>query len=158
MFKTNSEILVYLINLFNCKKIAEIGVSRGLTSLYVLKNCSHIETYFMIDPNSEALDNTILKIFNKAIFLKEYSNKAVKNFDDFSLDLVYIDAQHDYEAVKEDINLWYPKVKQNGILCGHDYTLSEPCCGVIKAVNEKFSFINLIEEENGNKTWWFKKE
>jgi hypothetical protein len=42
-------------------------------------------------------------------------------FADESLDFVYIDANHAYDFVVEDIALWFPKVKKGGYLCGHDY-------------------------------------
>jgi hypothetical protein len=48
-------------------------------------------------------------------------------------DLVYIDADHRYEAVKADIEAWLPKIKPGGILAGHDYSNDHP--GVRKAVN-----------------------
>lgn len=38
-----------------------------------------------------------------------------------SLDFVFIDARHSYEGVKEDLNLWYPKLKTGGIMAGHDF-------------------------------------
>ena len=41
-------------------------------------------------------------------------------YQDNSLDFVFIDACHDYEAVKKDIEAWYPKVKGGGIISGHD--------------------------------------
>lgn len=49
------------------------------------------------------------------------------------LDLVFLDGDHRYEAVKRDIELWTPHVRRGGILCGHDYP-NEP--GVVQAVNE----------------------
>jgi cephalosporin hydroxylase len=42
-------------------------------------------------------------------------------FENNSLDFVYIDANHAYNYVVQDIELWYPKVKKGGYLCGHDY-------------------------------------
>ena len=36
-------------------------------------------------------------------------------------DAIYIDANHTYEAAKQDIELWYPKVRKGGMICGHDY-------------------------------------
>lgn len=52
----------------------------------------------------------------------------------FDVDLVFIDARHDYDSVKQDILLWAPLVKSGGILCGHDYSQAFP--GVKQAVDE----------------------
>ncbi len=68
-----------------------------------------------------------------------YSADAARVFKDGVLDLVYIDANHSYEAVKQDIILWTPKLKPNGILCGHDYDLhGDAHNGVKKALEELF--------------------
>lgn len=56
-----------------------------------------------------------------------------------SLDFVYIDAQHHYEAVKADLATWYPKLKTGGLLAGHDYmdgSLDVGEFGVKSAVDE----------------------
>ncbi len=56
-----------------------------------------------------------------------------------SPDFVFIDADHSYEAVKKDIEAWWPLVKDNGILGGHDYDHNNRGWpGVYKAVHEKF--------------------
>jgi predicted O-methyltransferase YrrM len=73
---------------------------------------------------------------------KLFSADAVKNYEDESLDFVYIDADHEYEGVKRDIELWFPKVKKGGVIAGHDYI--EGWDGVIKAVDEIFGKENLI--------------
>lgn len=49
------------------------------------------------------------------------SEEAAPRFEDAQLSFVYIDAQHHYEAVKEDIALWRPKIRKGGVLAGHDY-------------------------------------
>jgi hypothetical protein len=60
-----------------------------------------------------------------------------------ALDFVFIDARHDYESVKADIAMWWPKIRPGGVLCGHDYLhQSIPGvfnCGVTEAVDE---FVN----------------
>jgi predicted O-methyltransferase YrrM len=57
---------------------------------------------------------------SRVTFLRMLSSEAVKQFEDNSLDFVYIDGNHDYKYVEEDIRIWYPKVKKGGYLCGDD--------------------------------------
>jgi predicted O-methyltransferase YrrM len=49
-------------------------------------------------------------------------------------DMVFIDADHEYESIKADILSWRPLLVDDGLLCGHDYSADFP--GVIQAVNE----------------------
>lgn len=58
---------------------------------------------------------------DNCIMIRSTSKKAVELFADESLDFVYIDANHSYDYVVEDINLWYPKLKKGGYFLGHDY-------------------------------------
>lgn len=48
------------------------------------------------------------------------SNEMASRIKDESLDLCFIDADHIYDGVKRDIQLYLPKVRPGGILCGHD--------------------------------------
>jgi Methyltransferase domain len=52
---------------------------------------------------------------------RQLSLEAVGTFADASLDFVYIDANHEFQAVLDDIHAWFPKVKPGGVLAGHDY-------------------------------------
>lgn len=56
-------------------------------------------------------------------------------------DLVFIDALHDYEHVKQDIALWWPKVRIGGILAGHDFNHRWPGCE--RAVAESFDLMQV---------------
>lgn len=64
--------------------------------------------------------------------LKTTSVIAASYYEDLSLDFVFIDADHTYESVKEDLLAWLPKVKVGGVIAGDDY----PWPGVSRAVNE----------------------
>jgi len=65
------------------------------------------------------------------------SKEAAKLFQDGSLDVVFIDAEHTFETTKEDIQSWLPKVKSGGYIAGHDY--SPNWKGVMQAVDEIFA-------------------
>ena len=82
--------------------------------------------------------------------LRMTSLEAAKCFVDESLAFVMLDASHDYENVKADIDAWYPKVAVNGILSGDD--LDWP--GVGKAVFDSFAY-NLATIHN--KVWMKQK-
>ena len=64
-----------------------------------------------------------LRYFNvesRVEIIEKSSLEAVKTFQDNSLDLVFLDADHRYLKVIDDLNAWWPKVKPGGIFCGHD--------------------------------------
>ena len=65
--------------------------------------------------------NNIKGFEDRAIMIRATSAIASDIFADESLDFVYIDANHAYEFVKEDIDKWWPKVKKDGWICGHDF-------------------------------------
>ena len=68
------------------------------------------------------------------------------------LDFVYIDACHEYSAVKADIAAWYPKVRVGGVLGGHDITWS----GVFWAVAE-FAKEQALQLHTSACDWWVVK-
>jgi len=77
--------------------------------------------------------------------IKMTSIEAAKKYDDNSLDFVFIDADHEYNSVREDIAAWLPKIKIGGIISGHDYPYP-PCR---RAVDEIFAPVNSIGD-----CWW----
>lgn len=77
---------------------------------------------------------------------------------DKSLDWVYIDACHEYEAVKADIEAYSQKVKHGGILSGHDYGASWP--GVVRAVHQHAALLGVGKVEATDPelgSWWYVK-
>lgn len=69
--------------------------------------------------------------------IQSASWEAAAQFEDQSVDFVFIDADHIYEHVKKDVLAWMSKVKPGGIIAGHDYN---PPHEVERAVNEIFGY------------------
>jgi hypothetical protein len=132
-----------LLNFYNLNgKGVEVGTWKGDFAKIILKSWNG--TLYMVDPwrglgeeyddSSNMVNdahanayhetmNSIKGYENRAFMLRGLSNELVNLFQDDSLDFVYIDGNHAYDFVVEDINLWFPKVKKGGLVMGHDYIL-----------------------------------
>ncbi len=78
-----------------------------------------------------------LKPYNVEL-IREYSMDAVKHFPDGSLDFVYIDANHEFPWVVQDVFYWSKKIRRGGIVSGHDYYRSiakSSRCHVVAAID-----------------------
>jgi predicted O-methyltransferase YrrM len=73
---------------------------------------------------------------NKIHVINMPSLDAAKHIPDGSLSMIYIDADHRYEAVKDDIAAWYPKIRIGGFIAGHDYNEQNWGPQVSRAVKE----------------------
>ena len=149
---------------------AEIGVAEGE---YAQVLCGTIPglKYYGIDswPREGKLRNYIqaryelakkrLEPYNATLIVKT-SMEAVKDFENSSLDFVYIDASHQFDPVVYDIIEWTKKVRKGGVVAGHDYRLTGDC-GVVPAVDgyvrSHMYHLNLTTDENETITWWFDK-
>jgi hypothetical protein len=151
----------------------EIGVKEGKFSRVLLK--SDLSTIYLIDPwlhyecgnattSQEEHDRryeSVLKEFSstRVLVLRTTSVGGIRRFKDGSLDFVYIDADHRYQFIKEDLAVWYPKVKSGGIFAGHDYlNIESPHTVEVKQavdefVEEKGLDLNITEEPRW-KSWW----
>jgi hypothetical protein len=124
--------------------LVEIGSHLGESTTIFLAY-EQIKKMYCVDPWNqnpiyEKTFDTRLQPFiqsKKCLKLKEFSQQAAEKFSNNSIDMVYIDGNHEYEHVKFDIDTWYKKIIPNGILSGHDYTSAHP--GTKLAINE---FIN----------------
>jgi predicted O-methyltransferase YrrM len=68
--------------------------------------------------------------------------------EDEYFDLVYIDADHSYDGVLNDLELSYKKVKRNGFICGHDYISGTACANAVNNFcNSKNLSIEYITED-----------
>lgn len=123
-------------------KGAEIGVFGGYYSEQMFQHIPGLELLCVdlwgVGKYKRAEDEARvrLKPYNATI-IKGDSAEVAKDVPDESLDFVYIDAAHDYENVKIDIQAWAPKVKVGGIVAGDDfYDFPSGKGGVMRAVTE----------------------
>jgi hypothetical protein len=62
---------------------------------------------------------------DKCTLIRKTSMEAVEDFEDESIDFVYIDGHHGFKYVAEDIWEWTKKVKKGGMISGHDFALTK---------------------------------
>lgn len=83
--------------------------------------------------------NKISNVNSVLIPIRKQSVLAANDFADKSVSFCFIDAGHTYEGVIADIKAWLPKIKNGGILAGHDYNENNPAAeGLCRAVKEVF--------------------
>lgn len=94
----------------------------------------------------------IVKAYRGGVIHRLESLDAARIFDDGSVDLVFLDADHSEGGLLSDIDAWESKVKEGGWIGGHDY--GDPRFpGVKAAVDRRFP-----DAEIGNDyTWWERK-
>ena len=113
---------------------AEIGVKEGAFSEIICKaglKLYGIDPYIMyddyIEPETQKSLNQAMKKAAAKLKgcdftpIKKTSMGALQDFQDESLDFVYIDGNHSFKFVTEDIFEWSKKVKKGGVIAGHDY-------------------------------------
>ena len=114
----------------------ELGVSRGEYSKVLLSGIPKLKLY-LVDAwkvygtyrpyvDQDELDGFIEETKTRLSgydyeIIRKFSMDAVNDFEDGSLDFIYIDANHKIPWVLDDICAWSPKVKSGGIVSGHDY-------------------------------------
>jgi hypothetical protein len=175
-FKTREDLL---ISLGKGLSVAEIGVFKGDFSKFISEYLEPKEL-FLVDffegyvgsGDKDGNNMTYTWLEQEMISLKSYfenhkntyiikntSRDFLNSIEDNKLDLIYIDADHDYKSVREDLELSFNKVKIGGHICGHDY-VAPRFEGVVRAVDEfcleKKLTINYISED-GCPTYCIKK-
>jgi predicted O-methyltransferase YrrM len=104
-----------------------------------------------------------LSSFNVTL-IRDFSLNVVDSFAKNSLDFVFIDGNHEYKNVYEDITQWEKKVRPGGIIAGHDYVEDKrrEQCDVIRAVNDytrahKISPWFILGEHRAKSYMWIKQ-
>ena len=136
--------------------VVELGTRFGESTISLNSN-SIIKRLVTIDPYlryedykgdggwNTATDETyertkrLLSSFSNIEMVRAMSSDAVDIFEDNSIDFIFVDGNHTYQYILEDLELYYPKVKSGGTLCGDDYFMEAGAYGkkmVQEAVNE----------------------
>lgn len=168
--------LAHLFKELGVKRGVEVGGQEGIYSEVLLQANPKLKLYG-IDPRTFSHYKTAVKRltpYKGYTIVKKASMKAVKDFEDESLDFVYIDANPEYSYVFKDIVEWSKKIKKGGIISGNNYRRSvykNTKLHVVFAVNDyvreykiKHWFIlgrkNIIEGEKRDKfrSWFWIKE
>lgn len=152
---------------------AEIGVDRGIFSQRILEMVNPSRLH-MIDPwkyeegetyekawyggevgkNQGNMDRRYEKVAekfasqisnNQVIIHRGYSNEVCREFEDNYFDWIYIDGNHLYEFVKQDLELYYRTVKDGGLIAGDDYKDGGWWQGGVKKAVDEFVTKGLVE-------------
>ncbi len=130
-----------LEKMFGNKKLigVEIGVYEGRNSKKILKYLN-IGKLYLIDPyedykelikyknhfshgNIKLVERRAKEMLNefkdKVVWIKKHSKDAIDDVPG-EMDFVYIDGNHGFEYAKEDMEIYYEKLKKGGLLAGHD--------------------------------------
>ncbi len=138
-----------------------IGASSLMVGLGLKNNCKLycIDTWqndAMTEGNWDTFKqfttNTNL-VKNKIAPIKSNSKDAVSQITTM-VDFIFIDGDHSYEGVKTDFDLWFPKLKQGGVIVFHDWEWAE---GVKRVINEDAKHQLSSFDELPNMFWGWKK-
>ena len=130
--------------------VVEIGSCEGSSTELFALTCQRV---FAVDPwDGSVRPNAPIEIqnaqqsekkcrermakYDNVQILKGFSEEMVSRFPNKSLDAVYIDGAHDAHSVNQDIDMWLPKIKETGVLCGHDWS----CAHISRMVKRKFGY------------------
>jgi hypothetical protein len=180
MMKMHTRNLIRLIKETvggNPKNGAEIGVFRGENSEGLLKTFPDLEMVLVdtwreweegssYQTDHKAMGRLTQKEWEeirqealkrvagkKAVIFNRTSEAASVAFLEGYFDFVFLDANHTYQSVTDDIKYWLPKVRSGGLLCGHDY--GGPYHDVAKAVNAALGFGSILTR--GGRIWGYVK-
>lgn len=148
----------------------EIGLAEGFTTRFLMESNDTL-TLYGVDPYinyidwngnnlnerenvyQQFLENT--KQFGDRIkLIRKFSDDAVSDIEDESLDFIFIDGLHTYDQVTKDMTNYYSKVKPGGIFSGHDYRVIK--C-INDAVNDFAKKMNKVVLETECDVWyWYK--
>ena len=111
----------------------------------------------------ESTCDTLISHVGRYRIHRHTSVEAAQFLADASLDFVYLDANHHFTAVSQDLRIWFPKLKPGGIMAGHDFVdgvMPEGNFGVAQAVRSFLTSVKTelhVTNESAWPSWYFFK-
>jgi predicted O-methyltransferase YrrM len=107
----------------------------------------------------EIVKELVAPYSDRVLLMRCTSEVAFRTFEDNSLDFVYIDGNHDADYVNLDLRTWWPKLRQGGLLAGHDIVCPGPAAidnwgksiqpAVFRFAQQQKVDVYLVVEESG---------
>jgi hypothetical protein len=91
----------------------------------MLQYCPDLHLYLVDTDDNAVLKEAIKPFGDRVEFICKKSVDAAKTFSDRYFDYVYIDGEHVYRDVTDDLLAWFPKCKKGGVMSGHDWWYNE---------------------------------
>ena len=85
------------------------------------------------------------------------SKEIIDRFEDGSIDYIMIDGAHEHEAVMDDIENWWSKLKPDGIMFGDDYDL-EAVSKAVQIATPKVGAKAFTVNKSREQTWYSTKD
>jgi SAM-dependent methyltransferase len=155
---TRFEWLRELILKEGFETVAEVGLNNCITMNCLLET-GKLTYYLGVDICSNKSITEAFAKYDKIATFSLGDSTDIGNAVDRQFDLVFVDADHSYQKVLQDIAAWEDKVRPGGILCGDDYD-NPHWPGVKQAVDEyfaKFPEIELHTIGSPTHVWWVRK-
>lgn len=149
---------VFSINTYSNQNWLEIGSYLGESSTLFL-GYNKISKLELVEIESSFVNLLKLKhqkyiLSNRCLIYHDSSANFAHSVPDNHFDLVYIDGEHDYDNVKNDIDLYFRKVKSGGFLSGHDYWLDNKWPGVNMAVEDFVKVNDIVDIQTFRDSSW----
>lgn len=140
--------VVRLARHYGWRRGAELGVGSGFLSRRLLERCPDLEHLTGVDtlrrPDRAARCRALESEFpGRYTLLPVTTVQAATTFRAHTLDFIFIDAGHSYEAVRDDIAAWRHTVLPGGAILGHDYGHPK-YPGVAQAADEAFDLVEVL--------------
>ena len=125
----------------------ETGIEKGKNAVVMFENIPNLKLYgldsykrhpqasYIYDAEKRNWDDKYLQAVREqcyermkgrnCVMIEKFSEYGIQDVKDNSLDFVYLDADHSYDFVIQDIILWGRKLRKGGIMSGHDYYIDK---------------------------------